>query len=237
MSNEHSNGARMHQLLPGLVLAAVALAVVFASGALAHEPPIVSVGPVSSGGNTASGSVDSGGQASTCVNDQHSVADPAAAGSNSALKLNENSCQGAADSSAGTGSTGSTRSTAGTRSGTSSATSAGVASAQAVGLRIVRVRHLTKRVSATKRFRVVVTLRDLRGRLVRDAIVSVSRVPGAKNTISGVHSAFSNRLGQGSIGVPVTKRMFGKRLFLKVTARTAKARSVTLRSVHLPALG
>ena len=59
MSNKQSNGAGTHQLLPGLVLASVALAVVFASGARAHDPPIVSVGPVSSGGNTASGSVDS----------------------------------------------------------------------------------------------------------------------------------------------------------------------------------
>ena len=52
--------------------------------------------------------------------------------------------------------------------------------------RIVRVRHFTKGVSATKRLRVLVTVRDLRGRPVRDAIVSVSRVPGAANTIFGV---------------------------------------------------
>jgi hypothetical protein len=34
----------------------------------------------------------------------------------------------------------------------------------------------------------------------------------------------------------VTKRMFGKRLFLKIAARTPKARAVALRSVSLPRL-
>ena len=67
-------------------------------------------------------------------------------------------------------------------------------------------------------------------------IVSVSRVPSAVNTISGVHSTFSNRSGQASITVPVTKSMLGKRLFLKIGARTPKARAITLRSVQLPAV-
>ena len=89
----------------------------------------------------------------------------------------------------------------------------------------------------TKRFRLVVTLRDLRGRYVRHAIVSVSKVPSAVNTISGVHSTFSSRAGQATIAVPVTKSMLGKRLFLKIGARTPKARAITLRSVRLPAFG
>jgi len=224
--------ARRLGALPGLVLVAVAFAVTLASTVRAEDPPIVSAGPISSGGNTASGSVGSGGQFGTCVNDQRSAADPSSSDPNTAAKLNEGSCQGTAG-------TGSTRSTAGSRSrsGAASAAGAWVSSSQAVGLRIVRVRHVTKRASVTKRFRVLVTLRDLRGRRVRDAIVSVSRVPGAPNTVSGMHSTLSNRFGQASIRVPATTRMFGKRLFLKIAARTPKARSITLRSVRLPALG
>jgi hypothetical protein len=38
------------------------------------------------------------------------------------------------------------------------------------------------------------------------------------------------------IVVPVTKGMFGKRRFLKIAARTPKARAVALRSVSLPRL-
>jgi hypothetical protein len=101
----------------------------------------------------------------------------------------------------------------------------------------VSVRHVTKGVSVTKRLRVLVTLRDLRGRYVRNAIVSVSRVPSAVNTISGVYATFSSRAGQATIAVPVAKSMLGKRLFLKIGARTPKARAITLRSVRLPALG
>ena len=236
MRIERTIRARRLGALPGLVLVAVAFAVLLASGARAEDPPIVSAGPIGSGGNTASGSVGSGGQVGTCVNDQRSAADPSSSDPDTAAKLNEGSCQEAAGSAAGTGSTGSTAGSR-SRSGAASAAAAWVSSSQAVGLRIVRVRHVTKRVSVTKRFRVLVTLRDLRGRFVRDAIVSVNRVPGAPNTVSGLHSTFSNKFGQASIRVPVTTRMLGKRLFLKIAARTPKARSITLRSVRLPALG
>jgi hypothetical protein len=37
--------------------------------------------------------------------------------------------------------------------------------------------------------------------------------------------------------VHVDQRSLGNRLFLKISARTPKARAVTLRSVRLPALG
>ena len=119
----------------------------------------------------------------------------------------------------------------------SRATAAWVSAGQAIGLRIVRVRHLTKNAGVTKHFRVLVSLRDTRGRLVRGAIVSVSRAPGAENTISGVYATYTNKVGQASVSVAVAKRMLGKRLFLKIGARTPNARAITLRSVRLPALG
>jgi hypothetical protein len=103
-----------------------------------------------------------------------------------------------------------------------------------MGLRIVRVRHVTKGIRVTKRLRVLVTLRDGRKRLVRDAIVSISRVPGARNSISGTYSTFSNKYGQAKLVLPVTDRMLGKRLLLKISARTPTTRVLTLRSVRLP---
>jgi len=224
-------GRNRRRALPGLVLALMAVAVVLASGARADDPPIVSVGPVSSNGNTASGSVGSDGKTEACVNDQHSGSDPSASDPNNAAQLNDASCQ-ATEGSSATGASGTT--SGGNR--TSSAT-ASVASANAVGLRIVRVRHFTRGVSVTKRFRVLITLRDVRGRFVRDAIVSVSRMPGARNTISGMHSTFSNRLGQARLVLPVARRMLGKRLYLKISARTPTARTLALRSVRLPRLG
>lgn len=244
MRNEQTvHPRRLGAALPGLVLGVVAIAIMFASGARAEDPPIVSVGSAAWGGNTASGSVGSGGQADACVNDQSSSADPSSSDTDSAAKLNEGSCQATAGSSAGSGSTGSTGSSgstgpkAGASGAKSSATAAWVSSSQAVGLRIVGVRHVTNGVSVTKRFRLVVTLRDLRGRYVRHAIVSVSKVPSAVNTIPGVHATFSNKSGQATIAVPVTRSMLGTRLFLKIGARTPKARAITLRSVRLPAFG
>ena len=234
MRYERTMRGRRPGALPGLVLVAVAFAIVLASGARAEDPPIASVGTVVAAGNTASGSVASGGKTDACVNSEDSTVDPSA--KNGIAKINTGSCASAHDSSGSTGSTGSTGAKA-RSGGTKSRVAAGwVSSSQAVGLRIVRVRHVTKGVSVTKRFRVLVTLRDLRGRYVRYAIVSVSRVPSAVNTISGVHSTFSNRSGQASITVPVTKSMLGKRLFLKIGARTPKARAITLRSVQLPAV-
>jgi len=234
MRYERTMRGRRPGALPGLVLVAVAFAIVLASGARAEDPPIASVGTVVAAGNAASGSVASGGKTDACVNSEDSTVDPSA--KNGIAKINTGSCASAHDSSGSTGSTGSTGAKA-RSGGTKSRVAAGwVSSSQAVGLRIVRVRHVTKGVSVTKRFRVLVTLRDLRGRYVRYAIVSVSRVPSAVNTISGVHSTFSNRSGQASITVPVTKSMLGKRLFLKIGARTPKARAITLRSVQLPAV-
>jgi hypothetical protein len=150
--------------------------------------------------------------------------------------VNQGTCQQSASSgSKGSQTASGSRSTRTASGSTRASARSTVSAAGAVGLRIVRVRHLTKGVSVTKRFRVLVTLRDGRGRLVRDAIVTIGKVPGARNTISGKYPTFSNRLGQATVRVPVAKRLLGKRLFLKISARTPKARTITLRSVRLPA--
>lgn len=251
MSNDVTTTRQRYAVLPSMVLAVLAIAFLLGSAARAEDPPVVSVGPVTASGNTASGEVGSDGQADACVNDERSQADPSASETGSMVNLNQGGCQSSSGSSAGTGSQAGGQSGAGTGSkrpssarGTSGSTRSGgaaatasVAAGNAVGLRIARVRPTTRGVSTTKRFRVLVTLKDLQGRLVRDAIVSVGKAPGARNTVSGTCSTFSNRLGQANVVVHVDKGSLGKRLFLKISARTPKARAITLRSVRLPATG
>ncbi len=249
MSNDLTTTRQRYAVLPSAVLVVLAAAFLLVSVARAEDPPIVSVGPVTASGNTASGDVGSDGKADACVNDERSQADPAAAESGSAVNLNQGSCQ-ASSGSAGAGTPAASQSGAGSKSkqptstrGTSGATRSGsasgasVASANAVGLRIAGVRPSTKGVGKTKHFRVLVTLKDLHGRLVRGAIVSIGKAPGAPNTVSGTCSTFSNKRGQANVLVHVDQRSLGKRLFLKISARTPKARAITLRSVRLPALG
>jgi hypothetical protein len=224
----------LRKALPTILLAATAAALALSATAVAE--PIVTVPPTNVAGTEVSGSGSSDPQADVCVGDQHSGADP---GDPGIVELNNASCAPGS----GTGTTGSagsrpsgTTGSAGTAGGGSSASATTVAAGNAVGLRIIAVRKLMKNVSIRRNFRLLVTLRDTRGLLVRGAIVSVGRVPGSQATISGLHAGFSNKRGLATILVPVTKGMFGKKLFVKIAARTPKARAVALRSVSLPRL-
>jgi hypothetical protein len=250
MSNDVTTSGQRYAVLPSAVLVVLAVAFLLVSVARAEDPPIVSIGPVSASGNTASGDVGSNGKANACLNDERSQADPSAAESGSVANVNQGSCEESGGSADGAGTPAASQSSAGGGSkqptssrGTSGATKAGaasgtsVAAGNAVGLRIAGVRPSTKGVGTTKRFRVLVTLKDLQGRLVRGAIVSIGKVPGARNTLSSTCSTFSNKLGQANVVVHVDQRSLGKRLFMKISARTPKARAVTLRSVRLPAPG
>lgn len=218
----------LRKALPTLLLAAIAAALALSATAVAE--PIVTVPPTEVAGTEVSGSVDNNPQADTCVGDQHSGANP---DDSSVVQLNDANCA----SGSGTGTTGGTGSTGSTgTTGSRASTATTVAAANAVGLRITAVRKLMKNVGIRRNFRLLVTLRDTRGLLVRGAIVSVGRVPGSQATVSGLHAGFSNKRGIAAILVPVTKPMFGKKLFVKIAARTPKARAVALRSVSLPRL-
>ena len=80
----------------------------------------------------------------------------------------------------------------------------------------------------------VVTLRDGKRRFVRGAIVAVGRFLGAKDTISGFHATFTNRLGQATFALPVTKGMFGGLLLLNIKAQAPRAHALAIGSVRLP---
>jgi hypothetical protein len=235
----------LRRALPALLLAVVAVMLVVSSTAVgADDPPIVSVAPVTAGGTTVSGSAGSDPEADACIGTQHSGAD---AEDSQVASLNDASCTSGAGGGTPTGGAGSATAGGARPSATTGASGASgakgssgaqatVAAASAVGLQIVGVKRLLKNVRSSKSFRLVVTIKDGRGLRVRGAIVSVSRVPGSRLTVSGIHANFSNKLGVARVLVPATKKMFGNRVFLKITARTPKARAVTLRSVLLPRL-
>lgn len=105
----------------------------------------------------------------------------------------------------------------------------------ALGLRVAKVRYIVKKVKRTKRFRMVITIRDQRGLLVRGAVVRVRsarasrllRNPKAKNT---------NRVGQAAFLLGARKRAFGKRLVMITFAQTKMAKAKKNTSVRLPRL-
>lgn len=235
MKNRRLTPGTLRRALPALVLAVVAAALVLSSTAVAEDPPIVSAGPIDVGGTAVTGSAGTDPEADACVGNQHSGAD---AEESSALQLNDAACQSSTGGGAASG--GGSQSTGGGARPTGAAgqgsTLASVAAADAIGIRIVGVKRLLKNVRLSKNFRLLVTVKDGRGLRVRGAIVSISRVPGSKRTVSGMHAGLSNKTGVARVLVPVTTKMFGNRVFLKITARTPKARAVTLRSVLLPRL-
>ena len=233
----------------------VAVAAGLPTGARAAEPPLGSgVGTNPDASQSVSGSVANGGRSDACVNDQHSAVNPLVSTPGGAVVLNDGACDassgshpsGSAPTASGGGSQGSssastTATTSNSRTRVVSVTSrstaqTSVSAAGARGLRIARVAFFTDKVRAKKRLRVVVALRNANGRSVRSAIVAVSPVAGAKRTIPTTRMTFSNRLGQAQLVLPTTKRMVGRRVLIRITARTPHTRAVMFGSVLLPGL-
>jgi hypothetical protein len=104
----------------------------------------------------------------------------------------------------------------------------------AAGMRITGIRYTLAGIKLTRRLHMVVTLRDGKQRFVRGAIVSVGRFLGAKTTISGFHATFTNRLGQATFALPVTKGMFGSLLLLNIKAQAPRSHALAIGSVRLP---
>jgi hypothetical protein len=215
-------------------LAATAAALLMASAATAADEPITSLGNAPS----VTGSVGSDPNANACVNDQvdANVNDPEVA-------TVDNQCATGSTPSANgttgvgtrpTGTTGSTGSS--TTKSKSSASAASVTAADAAGLKIAGIKPQTAGVGSTKRFRVLVTLRDLNGRLVRGGIVTLGGIPGHSSTIHCQDAAFTNKKGQARLLATVEKSQLGTRVLVRISARTPKARALQLRSVFLPRL-
>jgi hypothetical protein len=108
-----------------------------------------------------------------------------------------------------------------------------IAAAGADGVKIAKIRYITKTVRAKKRFRMIVTVRDRQNRLVRGATIRVR--PKVKRFVVGKERVKkSTKVGQANFLVLVRKPALGKRLFMITVAQTPKAKAQKTTSVKLP---
>lgn len=108
-----------------------------------------------------------------------------------------------------------------------------VAAAGALGVRIAKIRYITKNVRRTKRLRVVVTVKDRRGFLVRNASVTI-RSRYARRIVRNPRAKKTNRVGQAAFLLRARNRAFGKRLVILAVARTPTAKTSKASSVRIP---
>jgi len=123
----------------------------------------------------------------------------------------------------------STSSTIQTSQGTS------VSAAGALGLRIASVRYVLRGVQAKKRISMIVTVKDRRGYLVRDAIVT-ARGKSARSLRAGTNAKLSSKIGRATFVLRPRLARFGKRLFVIARAKTPSAQAHKTTSVRLPRL-
>ncbi len=121
-------------------------------------------------------------------------------------------------------------------------TSAGksVSAAGARGLRIASVRYIKTGVQRTKRLRMIVTLKDTRGYLVRGGIVRVrARDFQARAIVGGQQAKVTSKTGQASFILRLNPKSFSakkRRLFTVAVAATPSKSVRKNTSVYLPRL-
>ena len=107
-----------------------------------------------------------------------------------------------------------------------------VSAARAVGVRIAKIRFITRGAARTHRVRMVITVKDRLGRLVRGAKISVSAKH--RSLSRSPKATRSGRKGKATIGLRVRPSALGKRLVVVVVAKTPKAKARKTSSVRLP---
>jgi hypothetical protein len=118
---------------------------------------------------------------------------------------------------------------------TTEATARTVAASAAQGVRIAKIRYITKNVRRTKRLRMVVTVKDRQGRLIRNAAVSV-RSKYARRIARNPRAKKTNKVGQAAFLMRARNRAFGKRLVMVTVAKTPTAKASKASSVRIPKL-
>jgi Glucodextranase, domain B len=113
---------------------------------------------------------------------------------------------------------------------------ASVSAAGAVGLRVAAIRYVTRGFRASKRIRMVVTVKDSRGYLVRGASVRVRNVKPLRALRPGRYALLTGRLGRAGFWLKPRARVFGRRLVMKAVARTPRAKAQRVKAVRVPAL-
>jgi hypothetical protein len=115
----------------------------------------------------------------------------------------------------------------------STAAGPSIAAAGADGVKIAKIRYITKMVRAKERFRMIVTVRDNQNRLVRGATIRVR--PKLKRFVIGKERVKkSSKVGLANFLVLVRKAALGKRLFMITIAQTPRAKAQKTTSVKLP---
>jgi hypothetical protein len=107
-----------------------------------------------------------------------------------------------------------------------------VSASSAVGLKIANVRYVTKGVARTRRLRMIVTVRDTRGFLVRGAKIKI-RSKSAGRLTRRAQTKTSTKLGQAAFALRVKPRFLGMRLVMVTVARTPSAKAAKTTSIHL----
>jgi hypothetical protein len=105
----------------------------------------------------------------------------------------------------------------------------------AVGVRIASIRYRLTNIKRTKRLRVIVTVKDRRGLLVRNAAVGV-RSARAGWIVRNPRAKRTNASGRSTFGLTVRNRSFGRRLVLRIVTKTPTARARKTSAVRLPRL-
>jgi hypothetical protein len=115
------------------------------------------------------------------------------------------------------------------------AAGATVAAAKAVGVRVASVRYVTKGFRKSKRVRMIVTVKDNLGRLVRGATVQVNGAP-ASRLVRRPKLKRTDKLGRAGLLLTPRARAYGKRLFTVTIAKTPTAKAQRKTSVRVPKL-
>jgi hypothetical protein len=110
-----------------------------------------------------------------------------------------------------------------------------VAASAAQGIQIARIRYITSNVRRTKRLRMVVTVKDRRGLLIRNAAISV-RSKYARRIVRNPRAKKTNKVGQAAFLMRARNRAFGKRLVMVALAKTPTAKASKASSVRIPKL-
>jgi hypothetical protein len=108
-----------------------------------------------------------------------------------------------------------------------------VSARNALGIRIVKIRYIRKGVLRTHRIRMIVTVRDRRGRLIRGATIRVAAKGHA--LARRPRAARSGLRGRATIALRVRQTALGKRLVTVTLAKTPHANARRTSSVRVPA--
>jgi len=108
-----------------------------------------------------------------------------------------------------------------------------VMAANAVGVKVAKIRYFTKGVKKTKRVRMVVTVKDRRGILVKGARVTVKSLR-ARRVFGGAKVKSTSKKGQTGFVFRLRSKSFGKRLVIVTMARTPSAKASKRTGVRVP---